>query len=193
MTSPASGPGRGALEAVPPPATTASRRKGERRPEPVLSQAYAHLSVEALRDVRRALDEEEGRVSYWRRILQARLDVVESGTTAKGVEHDRLTPVLTTTRVSAGRAALLQVLPVHGIPPLPLLAELWDRQVDPADTERLAAFARDLRVAESELSAYRSALHQRMSEATGELIARYREQPALCLSALPLPRSGGQS
>ena len=57
-------------------AVPVQRRKGERRPEPVLSEAYAHLSVEGLREYRRALSEEEHRVSYWRRILQARLDLV---------------------------------------------------------------------------------------------------------------------
>ena len=44
----------------------------------------------------------------------------------------------------------------------------------------------DLRAAEVELSAYRTALHRRIGDATNELIARYREQPGLCLSALPL-------
>jgi hypothetical protein len=48
--------------------------------------------------------------------------------------------------------------------------------------------AHDLSKAEAQLSAYRTALHKRLSSATGELIARYREQPELCLSALPTQR-----
>ncbi|CAA9362870.1 MAG: hypothetical protein AVDCRST_MAG16-3190 [uncultured Frankineae bacterium] len=167
----------------------AQRRKGERRPEPVLSEAYAHLSVDGLREYRRALSDEEHRVSYWRRILQARLDLVASGTTRKGVDHDRLTPLLTTQRLGAGRRALNSV--VHGdggIPPLPLLQELWERQVEPDDDAGRAAFEDDLRLAEQALSAYRSALHARIGQATGELIARYRDSPELCLSALPLER-----
>jgi hypothetical protein len=52
--------------------------------------------------------------------------------------------------------------------------------------EGQVALEHDLRVAEAQLSAYRNALHRRIGEATGELIARYREQPTLCLSALPL-------
>jgi hypothetical protein len=170
--------------------TSATRRKGERRPEPVLSPAYAHLSVEALRESRAALADEEDKVSYWRRILQARLDVVVSGAGGRSADHERLAPVLTTERVSAGRAALVRVLAVDGIPPLPQLAELWDRQVDPADGPARAAFARDLQAAERELSTYRAALHDRLTEVTGELIARYRDSPALCLTALPLPRTG---
>jgi hypothetical protein len=48
--------------------------------------------------------------------------------------------------------------------------------------------AHDLSKAEAQLSAYRTALHKRLAAATGELIARYREQPTLCLSALPTER-----
>ena len=44
-----------------------------------------------------------------------------------------------------------------------------------------------LAAAEAELSAYRRALHERLDDATSELIARYREEPALALCALPLP------
>ena len=163
------------------------RKKGAARPLPTRSADYAHLSIDALREYRRALTAEEGKVSYWRRILQARLDVVVSGATSRGVEDARLAPVLTTARMTAGRAALVRVLPVDGIPPLPQLAELWDRQVDPADEPARAEFARELQDAERDLSAYRTALHERIGEATGELIARYREQPDLCLASLPLP------
>ena len=174
-----------------PAAVPAQRRKGERRPEPVLSEAYAHLSVDGLREYRRALTDEEHRVSYWRRILQARLDLVASGTTRRGVDHDRLTPLLTTQRVGAGRRALSAVTQADGdIPPLPLLEELWERQVEPGDDAGREAFEQDLRLAEHDLSAYRAALHDRIGQATGELIARYRESPDLCLSALPLGPGG---
>ena len=183
--------GPGTPPAPAAPAVPTQRRKGERRPEPVLSEAYAHLSVDGLREYRRALSDEEHRVSYWRRILQARLDLVASGTTRRGVDHDRLTPLLTTQRVGAGRRALSAVTQADGdIPPLPLLEELWERQVEPGDDAGREAFEQDLRLAEHELSAYRSALHDRIGQATGELIARYRESPDLCLSALPLGPGG---
>ena len=161
-------------------------RKGAARPVPVRNADYAHLSIDALREYRRALTAEEGKVSYWRRILQARLDVVRAGVGAREVDHTRLRPLLTSERVGAGRSALVEVLPVDDIPPLPSLAELWDRRVDPGDELGTTAFVHDLRLAEVQLSAYRNALHRRIGEATGELIARYREQPTLCLSALPL-------
>jgi hypothetical protein len=79
-----------------------------------------------------------------------------------------------------------------GIPPLPQLEELWQRQVDAEDETGRIAFEQDLQLAETELSAYRAALHDRIGQATGELIARYRESPELCLTALPLgPSSRG--
>lgn len=162
------------------------RRKGAARPVPLRNADYAHLSLEALREYRRALGAEEGKVSYWRRILQARLDVLQAGSGARALDHEHLRPVLATERVGAGRRALVEILPVDDIPPLPSLAELWDRRIDAGDEAGQAAFEHDLQVAEAQLSAYRNALHRRIGEATGELIARYREQPALCLSALPL-------
>ena len=176
------------------PSRPVQRRKGERRAEPVRSEVYAHLSIDGLREYRRALGDEEHKVSYWRRILQARLDLVSSGTTRKGVDHERLTPLLTTERVGAGRRALADVVPIdEGIPPLPLLEELWERQVEPGDQAGRAGFELDLRAAEQQLSAYRAALHVRIGQATGELVARYRQSPELCLSALPLQRSPSRS
>jgi len=85
------------------------------------------------------------------------------------------------------------VLPVHDFPPLPNLAELWERRVDPADTGAQAELERDLSAAEQQLSAYRTALHTRLGDATSELIARYRSEPTACLSVLPLPAARSRS
>ena len=191
MTAPAAGPAAGAPPTgVPGGLGLVDRpvphRKGAARPVPARSADYAHLTIDALREYRRALNAEEGKVSYWRRILQARLDVVRAGAGAHELDRVHLRPLLTSERVGAGRRALVKVLPVDDIPPLPSLAELWDRRVDPDDEPGTTALVRDLRLAEVQLSAYRNALHRRISEATGELIARYREQPTLCLSVLPL-------
>ena len=182
--------GAGAI-AVADPAVPAPR-KGAARPAPARNPDYAHLTIEALREYRGALAAEEGKVSYWRRILQARLDVVQAGSAERALDQETLRPVLTTERVGAGRRALVDVLPVvDDIPPLPSLAELWDRRIAADDVEGRLELEHDLREAEGQLSAYRRALHRRIADATGELIARYREQPTLCLTALPLkqPRS----
>jgi hypothetical protein len=175
---------------APRPAGVVPRsRKGGPRPVPERNDVFAHLTLDGLRSYRRALGDEEGRVSYWRRILQARLDVVRAGLeggSAREVDTEALRPVLADTRVGAGRRALISVVPVDDIPPLPQIEQLWERQVRPDDVVGQRALEVELAAAERQLSDYRAALHRRIAEATGELIARYREKPALCLSALPL-------
>ena len=172
------------LDVTERPPTPINRRAGA-RPVPERSEEFAGLTLEALRDYRKTLTTEEAKVSYWRRIIQARLDTVRAGALG-GADGAYLRPVLTDSRVAGSRNALLEVLPVDDIPPLPSLAELWDRRVDEADTEAMVVLEADLDVAEQQLSAYRRALHQRIGAATGELIARYRDTPTLCLSVLPL-------
>ena len=157
-------------------------RKAAPRPEPKRTEQHAHLSLDGLREYRTALTAEESNVSYWRRIIQARLDVVRAG---NDLVSENLKPVLTDERVGAGRRALVEVLPATDIPPLPDLASLWERQVDPSDASALAELEADLDEAERQLSSYRNALHVRLGEATSELIARYRDEPNLCLTALP--------
>lgn len=166
--------------------TAPAPRKQNARPVPEKTEEHAHLSLDELRGYRKTLADEESRVSYWRRIIQARLDLVRAGADAAS---DTLRPVLTDRRVGAGRQALVEIMPVDDIPPLPDLAGLWDRIVDPSDAEAVAELESDLAAAEHQLSEYRSALHQKIGAATGELIARYREQPTLCLTALPVQPS----
>ena len=155
---------------------------------PERSADFAHLSLEGLRAYRRALNEEEGRVSYWRRIIQARLDLVRQTEVTLPVATDNLRGVFDDGRADRGRQVLLDVLPINDIPPLPDLVEVWAREPRSGDDAFNQRLARDLGMAEAQLSAYRTALHKRLARATGELIARYREQPALCLTALPMQR-----
>jgi hypothetical protein len=165
---------------------TATSRAAARH-TPTRSDSFNHLSIEDLRNYRTALADEENRVSYWRRIIQARLDVVRAGE-AGAVKVDNLRNVLAEARINSGRRVLITVLPVEDIPPLPDLAKLWEREPRRGDPEHNEALARDLAGAEIQLSAYRAALHRRITGATAELIARYREDPSLCLLALPRPR-----
>lgn len=153
------------------------------RPVPQTTPEHAHLGLEALRAYRGALTAEERQVSYWRRILQARLDVVRAGS---ALDSGHLRGVLADARHNAVRTALIEVLPVDDLPPMPDLGALWDRQVLTEDEPGRRALAADLERAEAQLSDYRRTLHVRLGAATVELIARYREEPALCLSALPL-------
>jgi hypothetical protein len=156
------------------------------RPTPERSDDFVHLSLNRLRSYRQALSDEENRVSYWRRIVQARLDLVRAGVTGDPVHAENLRQVLTQAPKTTGRKALVTVVPIEDIPPLPDLAGLWERDARPGDDKHNEDLVRDLALAERQLSAYRSALHARISAATTELIARYRDQPGLCLAALPV-------
>lgn len=162
--------------------------KSSRNAEPPeVSETFAHLTLAGLRSYRKALAQEESRVSYWRRILQARLDMVTAAEPGQRGSMDNLRPVLTNDRVGSGRTALIDVLPIEDIPPLPNLEELWDKHLRPDDPAYNAELIEELTEAEGQLSNYRTALHLRIQASTNELIARYRADPAQCLSVLPLP------
>ena len=154
------------------------------QPPPERDASYDGLSLSDLRDARTALSTEETKVSYWRRIIQARLDVVRAQV-PEGDPVADLTRVLTEGRSSVHRLAHIDVQPVDDVPPLPDLAEVWSRFVAPGDEAGRARLEADLDVAERELSSFRRELHRRIDLMTAELIARYREQPLLALQILP--------
>jgi hypothetical protein len=159
------------------------------RTVPERSPEFAHLSVDELRAYRATLTTEEGRVSYWRRIIQARLDLMGAADSIENPVVDNLRSVFSEQRYRSGRTAILSIQPVDDMPPLPDLADLWACEPRPDDPSHNARLAHGLTTAEAQLSAYRTALHRRLAAATSELIARYREEPLQCMSALPSPGS----
>jgi hypothetical protein len=163
----------------------ASRRPVREVPE--RSPEFDHLDLDRLREYRRALTAEETRVSYWRRLVQARLDLFGLGVGSDDVRLDQLRLALSETRVGLGRMAYVEVEVGDTDAPMPDLDELWARDVAVDNPEELATLQADLTQAEGQLSAFRAALHDRLDRATRELIARYRENPRLALTALPLP------
>jgi hypothetical protein len=143
------------------------------------------LSLSALRGYRRKLADEEDRVSYWRRLVHARIDLLEAEASQEGaLSLETLARVLGDTGAGRTRTALVRVRAAEPLPELPVLAEMWVTEVDAGDTEAVAGAVERLRTAERQLTSYRNALHQRIDEATGELIARYREDPSSALVAL---------
>lgn len=167
-----------------------SPRRGSSRPTPTRVAELAHLDLQQLRDYRTELTQEETLVSYWRRILQARLDMLLSEADDRDAVA-RMRTVLGGERSAGGaqnrRTALLSTLPLGDEAPLPDLAELW--RAEPDSAKETARLVERLRAAEVDLSAYRSALHARLDIAGRELIARYRDDPSSCLAALPLQRN----
>lgn len=151
---------------------------------PPLDPAYAALTLDELRDLRRELGVEESRVSYWRRIIQARMDLLTHGNAGTDIV-ERLTVVLAESGAVHRRLANLSVRPISDVEALPSLERLWARVVDPDDPDAVESFIRELQQAEADLSALRREIHNRLDEATGQLIARYRHDPVLALTALP--------
>ncbi|HEX4699831.1 MAG TPA: hypothetical protein VH857_10790 [Actinomycetes bacterium] len=141
------------------------------------------MTLTRLRTYRRTLLDEELRASYWRRLLQARRDLLR----AENAPGDRagLTAALTEMRGANTRQVIITLHPDGGMPILPHLPELWASGVDVGDdAERAQLFSR-LSSAESVLSSYREALHRRLDRATAELVARYHDDPTQCFVALP--------
>lgn len=170
-------------------AAEAAARRAERKrarlnaPVPDRDEAFDDLSLSQLRAMRDALGDEETRVSYWRRIVQARMDVLRADTGQDAVAD--LGRLLADAQSSHRRLAHISVEPVGGLPPLPDLGRLWATEPVPGDQQSRDRLVAELSQAEARLSEYRSELFRRIDHVTGELIARYRENPLLALSALP--------
>jgi hypothetical protein len=158
------------------------------RPRPQHVPELAHLTLTELRAYRQELVTEEIRVSYWRRILQARLDLIIGDDDATALR--RLGSVLTEHEVYSRRLQVQQMHVPGDAPPLPDLGILWDTSQLGDDDD--GAVVSRLADAEHQLSSYRRSLHLRLDAATGELIARYHDEPNLALSALPLARDTGR-
>lgn len=151
----------------------------------VPSPHLADISLAELRKYRQALMHEEDRISYWRRLAQARIDVLELQSHTEGtMSLEALVRALGDTGAGHTRTALVGVRAAESLPELPVLTEMWVTQVDPNDEQMVAEAVERLEAAERQLADYRRALHARIDEATGELIVRYREDPSSALIAL---------
>jgi hypothetical protein len=161
-------------------------RRPRKLSQAVASPHLAGMSLEELRAYRRSLQDEEDRVSYWRRLVHARLDMLEARSQADGsLTLEQLIRVLGDTGTGASRTALSRIRPEEPLPDLPQSAQMWVTEVDPHDPESLAEATARLREAEVQLTEYRKALFDRLDEATADLINRYKQDPTTALSALP--------
>lgn len=161
---------------------------GRRRPVvgAMASDELAGLDMNELRSYRQRLEAEEDRVSYWRRLVHARLDLLAAGSAADHpLTVTDLVRVLGDTGTGQTRRALVSVRAADPLPELPELSEMWGTEVDPRDADQVADAVERLTEAERQLTAYRRALHARIDEATGELIVRYRADPRAALAIIP--------
>ncbi len=153
--------------------------------------SWQQISLAELRAYRRKLAEEEEKVSYWRRLVHARLDVIEAESQhERSLTIDELIRVLGDTGTGRTRTALVSVRAADDLPELPVLHDMWVTEVDANDAGAVAEAVRRLRSAEAQLTDYRKALHARLDEATAELIVRYRADPPSALVAFESPHTG---
>ena len=154
---------------------TTRRRVLRRAPE------LESLSILELRGYREELTAEEWRVSYWSRVLRSRLSQPSPDQARPSPVDDaslaRLRPLLAAHRASS--RALSRWAVTHAGPGvLPDVEVLWAAPTSEETASRLAA-------AERALDAYLVSLHERLDAATGELVGRYSDEPALALGVLP--------
>jgi hypothetical protein len=107
--------------------------------------------LDDLRTLRESLREEEQRVSYWRQLVQGRLDLVRTALDGGHPSADDL-------------ASLAAARPRDGA-----------RRRSPAAT---SLALEGLVEAEVKLSAYRRALHERIDACTAQLVDHYQRDPA---------------
>ena len=82
-----------------------NRPTADRKTPPERDPQFAHLDLAGLRDFRSTLTHEESRVSYWRRIIQARLDIVNSARDGSATTVDDLRNVFAERAPSTRRSA----------------------------------------------------------------------------------------
>lgn len=143
------------------------------------------LSLDDLRQLRQQLTDEESRVSYWRRLFQARLDMINHD---DEVDTYDVQQVLRDASNAPRRWQALGLHPADIDTAMPEAQELWGRVVDLNDVEQRDAYTRLLTQMEGSLSRNRKALHAQIDLVTEELIQRYKANPALALTALPIRR-----
>ena len=137
--------------------------------------------LDDLRTLRESLREEEQRVSYWRQLVQGRLDLVR---TALDGGHPSAVDLasLAAARPRDGarrRSPAATTLAFEGlVSPLAGLEDLWDAPIAWGDPRALHLVERGLVGAEVKLSAYRRALHERIDACTAQLVDHYQRDPA---------------
>lgn len=143
----------------------------------------SELTLDELRECRKVLTMRESQISYWRRIIQARLDLVRDSAIHGVATVEGLERVLTRQLGGNQRLGILSVQP-QGAAPFAGLEHLWNRSIRVGDLGG-SDLESDLVAAERKLSALRADLHRQIDAATAELINRYRANPQLAFTVLP--------
>lgn len=148
---------------------------------------FDHLALRELRTYRTELGQEETRLAYCRRVISIQRELTHAGRTAPATDaafRRALRRGSRADQLGTGRDAILALVPADGLPPLPDLLAVSTSSEAAAGPSTPAVEA--LTEIEDQLAAYQDSVRLRIQAATAELIARYRERPALAVRALPL-------
>jgi hypothetical protein len=141
-----------------------------------------------LRSLRESLRDEEQRVSYWRQLVQGRLDLVRAALEGGHPSADDLARLAAARTRTGGRrrSPATAELALDGlVSPLVGLEALWDAPIGWDDPAGLRRVERGLIEAEVKLSAYRRALHERIDDCTAELVGHYQRDPGHLIEIVP--------
>jgi len=152
----------------------------------VNADELAQLPLQDLRARRAALQADDDAVSYVRRLVQARIDLVEAEVERRAGTHREITrelPVILGSHLTGGPARPPRPAEDASDHPLALELEALSARLGvddlPAlDDDQLAALRDALREFEQLRSAERRALFARIDELSAELVRRYREGEA---------------
>ena len=136
-------------------------------------------SLPGLRALRKSLREEERQVSYWRRLVQGRLDLARTALAGDEPNASGIAPGKTgRKRADERRSPALALLTDGGANRrLANLAGLWETPIPWDDHEELRQVENALVTIEAQLSSQRHDLHERIDACTTELVGRYRRDP----------------
>src|SRR5690606_27489805 len=115
------------------------------------------------RILRQHLTDEESRVSYWRRLFQARLDMLND---VDHVDTQDLRNVLQDANSAPRRWQALGLHPADIDTSMPEAQSLWSRVVDLNDEDQRTAYIDMLQAMEGALSTNRRALHKQIDAVT---------------------------
>lgn len=162
------------------------------------------------------LELQEMRLSYWRRLLQGRIDIVEyvkthneqfSGATVdenhkfstlvrvltgskQFSEGKRLVQKNTTADVVLGDVNLTHTLPEIGVNgELSQLGKVWDEDFLTLNEVERDKYLEKLKSLEADISRIRQESHIKIEEVEGKIVSLYKKNPKLALNLLPHNRT----
>ncbi len=165
-----------------------SRRRIDRVLQPEFVSDLADLELSQLRERRDTTEDVESQVSYYRRLLHGRMDLLDFELSRRKGEEERTLlealPEILAKGMILGNEPTLRYIEV--MPPLPkstgrrLIDKIMDdgvlTQLSELTEEEIASALEELRDFERQLSAQRKQLHLVIDKIQEEIVDRFRSQ-----------------